>query len=358
MAGTHSAIWDGKDDRDHPAAPGKYIIKLLRHNVSYVWDGVIGNTSSSFTGSVHTSGTSDNILDLAYDGDAYIYEALGYNEGRYDVRRFRTSAPQTPEDIVPSTVFTNFSLVATDGKRLYAAAAGELGRTPPSQDPGHYRTFVAAYTIDEAHYRANRAFAFHPFTDASAQAVQFDEHENTKYPSCIDVGQGTIDPPTWKTMTGLAVQKTGNVLAVSHGDMMQPISAPKHLVAGEDKISLFDKLTGQPLGFVRVENPQRIAFAPNGDLWFVTGATRSGHLPTLCRVTARDLQNLLPGGSLPPRVIAQPASPLDEPLALTVTPDDSALVLVADGGASQQVKAYRSPGPMASKAATARTVQP
>src|ERR1700722_6509813 len=49
-AGMYSAVWDGLDDNSNAVAAGVYQIKLLQHNTEYVWDGVIGNTSTAASG--------------------------------------------------------------------------------------------------------------------------------------------------------------------------------------------------------------------------------------------------------------------------------------------------------------------
>lgn len=49
-AGTFTSTWDGNDDYGIPQASGNYEIRLLQHNVQYIFDGAIGNTSSTQVG--------------------------------------------------------------------------------------------------------------------------------------------------------------------------------------------------------------------------------------------------------------------------------------------------------------------
>ncbi len=115
--------------------------------------------------------------------------------------------------------------------------------------------------------------------------------------------------------SGLAVQKTGNTLAVAHGTL--------------GIVRLFDKRGGQSTGTITISTPGRLAFAPNGDLWVLSGTTAQ-------RFAAATL-----GTTNTP---ATTISGLSGPLAIGVHPSDNNTVLIADGGTSQQVKAYNSTG--------------
>lgn len=49
-AGPHAAEWDGTNDFGNLMPDGPYVIKLLASRCTYTWEGVIGNSSASFTG--------------------------------------------------------------------------------------------------------------------------------------------------------------------------------------------------------------------------------------------------------------------------------------------------------------------
>ncbi len=357
LSGNHLVVWDSLDDNNVAAPAGSYNFKLLTHNVSYAWDGVIGNNSLSFNGTINRNCTPDNVLGLAYDGGSHIYEAFGYNEGRYDIMRFGTANPLVPQNIVRNTLYTNFAFVATDGLRLYVADVGipgDQGGADPTLS-NHNTTFVTAYQIDETGYAATGAFTPYMFTNASAQQslmfeVKTDQHPALVFPNCLDVDSHTgPNPQPLKRATGMAVQTAGNnILAVSHGDSAQTGSVAgqsvTNLVAGQDKISLFDKITGQPLGSIAVLNPQNIAFAPNGDLWITTGTTMAKQGPTLAKVSAASFSGLSAGSSLSPQIVVSAASKvLTQPLGISIASAGS-VVLVADGGSNQQVLAFDANG--------------
>ncbi len=54
-AGNYKAVWSGIMDDGTQAPPGTYQFKILTNNVKYTWEGVIGNTSSSWTDNVFKS---------------------------------------------------------------------------------------------------------------------------------------------------------------------------------------------------------------------------------------------------------------------------------------------------------------
>src|SRR3954451_8296629 len=55
-AGTYKIKWDGTDDNQKIVPNGVYVAKVLSNNVKYIWEGVVGNTSDSMTGSTKYHG--------------------------------------------------------------------------------------------------------------------------------------------------------------------------------------------------------------------------------------------------------------------------------------------------------------
>ncbi|HTB67115.1 MAG TPA: hypothetical protein VK727_12870, partial [Steroidobacteraceae bacterium] len=129
-----------------------------------------------------------------------------------------------------------------------------------------------------------------------------------EYKGIIDIGADHSTTPT-----GLAVQTQGHILAVAH--------------ARQGTVELFDKVTGAHLRAftipVSADASNQLSATPNGDLWVIAGAS-------VLRYTALDSNPTL----------AATISGLSHPLAVAVHPSNDDLVLVADGGSSEQVKAY------------------
>lgn len=309
-AGAQSALWDGTKDDGSAASNGTYQIKVLGHNVDYVWEGIIGNTDTSFT-SVSTGGDTvwhgyDTMADMVSHG-TNLFIANGYAEGNANAYRATTSAPNTPKQMVfngnVADAAIQFKYVTTDGTWTYFAA-GEGGY--------HNASCVLAYKVSD-----NTPATF-------TYGVSYKPMEwSATYPSVIDFtdagpGNTSVNPPS-----GLAVQQAGAILAVAH--------------AGANEVRLFHKTSGQALGSISITAPGRVAFHPTtNDLWVISGTS-------VKRFTAAQVAGVTTTG-----VVLTPAASLNglnAPLAVGVDPRAGVdLVLVVDGGTSQQVKGFTSAG--------------
>ena len=295
-AGAHTSSWDDKDDSGNTLPAGTYQVRVLYHNLSYTWEGVIGNTSSSFIGSNVYKGYLP-FSDMSFDSANAII-ARAYNEGQSCMQRFTIGGPQAPISNPHHDSFTAFPYVATDGTWYYAAnIGGGFG--------GESTTFVTAFNVSD-----NLPSSFTTGTTLYLNGSYPDQ----TWPNCIDISQtpGTTNP---NQPTGIAVQKTGSVLAVSHGYLNQ--------------VKLFDKRGGNLLGTITVTNPGRVAFAPSGDLWVVTGTS------------AERFASATLGSTNTP---ATTITGFSQPVGIAVHPSNNNIVLVTDSGASQQVKAFNSTG--------------
>lgn len=291
-AGTHTATWDGTDDNGVTMPPGKYQIRVLYHNVKYLWEGVIGNTSKSFTGStVHHAFLP--IQSLTIDGSNIFY-AVGYNEQQSGGHRFNTNNPQSKTTVLKSDPFTSFNHVATDGIYTYWAAAAGCCNSSTN--------FVTATKVSD-----NTPVSFPSGQDICLNRFPA-QYGGACYPN--QSWSGVIDVSfTGPGATGLAVQKNGNILAVSY--------------SSRNQVQLYDKRTGDRIGSISVISPQKLAFAPNGDLWAIAGKS-------VVRYTKL--------ASTPS--VATTIAGFSNPLDVAVHPANNDLILVADGNESQQVKAY------------------
>ena len=294
-AGPHTVTWDDLDDAGVAAPAGNYQVRLLYHNVNHVWEGTIGNTASVFTGNIRRG--YQVMSDMAADG-TNIFSAMGYNEGQPGLQRFASSAPQALTYTNPSCITTSLDFVATDGVRYYLANTSGI-------DLGLNQTFVYARNVSN-----NSAYNFPAGTSLCQQYLGSTCYPEHYFPNIIDTDGGKSNPAS-----GIAVQKTGNILAVSHRTLNQ--------------VKLFDKLSGNLLGSVPVTSPRRIAFTSTGDLWVVTGTT-------VVRYNAATL-----GGT---NTIAATISGFVSPQCVAVHPTNNNIVMVADAGISQQVKAFDSVG--------------
>jgi len=279
-AGTTSASWDGVDDSGKLVADGNYNIKVLSNNVTYTWEGVIGNTSDAFTGStVHRAFQPMNSIAIT-GGTAYY--TTGYNEVTSATYKFSLSVPQQKSWILSKGPQVNF--VATDGNYVYWAGLDPFKLTVSLT----YATKVSDDTLA---------------TFSAGVAVPITYGPTT--PSGIDVN--TTD--TTAHPTGIAVQKTGNYLFISH--------------AGTNQLHVLNKTTGALVQNLTVTSPTGLAVDGNDNLWMISGTQVSkytvksdGTLSAAINITS-----------------------LIGPISLAVSPDNTTVV-VTDGGSSQQIKAF------------------
>jgi Fibronectin type III domain/FlgD Ig-like domain len=304
-AGTYNNTWNGLEDNGTAAPAGNYTIKVLENNVQYTWEGVIGNTSSTFTtttGSLWRGFNEPADLSFSTNGGPAV-TALGYNEGQSGVYTFATTNPESPSPFIAPDQNVCWIYAVSDNSHIYLANGGCGWDTANN-------TFIESYNM-------NGTVA--GFSNGTTANIYNSGALGESYNGVIDESsQGTstfsFSYVAQHQATGLAVQQTGNVLAVSH--------------SGLNVVNLFDKISGASLGTISITAPGQVGFAPNGDLWVITGTS-------VKRFAAATLGTT--------NTAATTITGLAAPEALGVDPTTSN-VLVADGGTSQQVKCYNSTG--------------
>ncbi|HWN94559.1 MAG TPA: right-handed parallel beta-helix repeat-containing protein, partial [Methylomirabilota bacterium] len=120
-AGTNVVFWNGLDDSNQIAPGDTYTIKMVAHNVQYIWENVVGNSSVPNTGeSVHNG--FEPMKAMTFNGTTAFYTS-GYNENHLELNRFDASNPNKLTKIFgPKTLITTDSItdVAADTADLYA----------------------------------------------------------------------------------------------------------------------------------------------------------------------------------------------------------------------------------------------
>ena len=311
-AGPRVESWDGHDNSGKAVPSAKYQIRVLYNNVTYNW-GLIGDTAASWEGPNTWDTESYTPIGMAVIGQT-AYVANYYAEGRPNAASFALSQPQMPAPLFNVGQCVELANVTTDGHLVYFANTGNGW-------PGS-SAFVMAYdpgTSQPYNFPAGSS------TRAMSSASYSCEGSRALLSGVIDYVPPTQDNQgTSRTNipTGIAVQTHGNVLAVSHGAFLT--------FASQDIIKLFDKTSGALLGRIKIPNPQSIAFAPNGDLWAI-----SGH--SVVQMSSIGTKN----------DVVVTLNGLSAPLAIAVDPSTSD-VLVVDGGHSQQVKHFSASGKLLS----------
>jgi outer membrane protein assembly factor BamB len=307
-AGPVAIDWDGRDDDGSPAAGAqRYRVRVLAHNVRYVWEGVIGNTSAQFAGP-HVYRAANPINGMAIDARGDAFYVVGYNEQQSALHRFSTLDPQSPTALAHDDYRRVFKYAATDGTLAYFANVGLAApRSSPMRDAA---TFVIALKVSDG--------SEYPFAQGRAVFPDPSSPGSNLWSSAVDYRDENLDldGEFRDAPSGLAVQQRGNSLFVAHQYL--------------NTICVLDKRDGRLLGNLAVERPSALAVAPDDSMWVLSQVQG---VPTLVRFGAEAGQ----------WVERQRSSPgLQKPVAIGVSPVDGTVV-VADAG-TEQLKAFADSG--------------
>ncbi len=296
-AGRHERSWDLRLDDVGTSSGAEVTVRVVHHDVGYVWQGVVGNSSAQPGQLPFRSFLPP--ASLSADG-RQLHIGLGYNEAKSAVTGLNVDDPQRPAPAVQHVdPFIGVGLVASDGQTLYLAQTGGLSK----------RSFVFARQVADGR----------PVTFGNGQSLCLnlragsgDCYADQSYPSVIALrAEGEA------MATGLAVQREGEALAVAYG--------------GEQFVRVFDKRSGRLLSQWSVplsnEGSNHLAMGADGDLWVVTG----------------DGVQRYTGIAWQPRLVAEWHG-MEKPLALATDPQNSGRIWVAEGGSRQQVRLYGAEG--------------
>jgi len=307
-AGSIAINWDGRDDDGQPAnGAEQYRVRVLAHNVRYVWDGVIGNTSSEFTGP-HVHRAAFPINGMAIDAHGNAFYVVGYNEQQSAIHRFSTVEPQSTTALAHDDYRRVFKYAATDGTLAYFANVGLVKpRDSPARDAA---TFVIALKVSDG--------AEYPFAAGHPVFPNPKSPQDSRWSNVIDYRDEDIDigGEFRDAPSGLAVQQRGNALFVAHERL--------------NTVSVFDKRDGRVLANIAIEQPTALAVARDDSLWVLS---RAQGVPTLARYRSE-------GGQWVEQM--RSSAGLQRPVALGVSPVDGTVV-VADAG-TEQLKAFADSG--------------
>ncbi|MBG9377063.1 hypothetical protein I5907_12535 [Panacibacter sp. DH6] len=281
-AGKQSASWDGTDDQGRLVKQNSYVVKVLSGNMQYKWQGVIGNTSDSFTGStVHHA--MRRMYGMSIVKNTAFYTTY-YNEKASSTFKFNTSEPQKKSAIYNEGISVQF--VAADEERVYWAG------TDTAQN------FIYATNV------------------ADDNPVLFSTGKNKllKAKEAINIIDATSKSAA--TISGIAVQHKANYLFVAYDKL--------------NELHVLDKRTGRLVKKIPVNKPRAVTVDRQDNVWIIYDKQEN----TI--VGKFDIENGLS------RPIIRLTN-LQQPLAIAVSPDNK-MVLVADGGNSQQLKAYDNSG--------------
>ncbi len=428
--GTNYAAWDGKDDSGNAVPSGtNYQIKLINHNVNYVWDGVVGNTSAPTTGN-NILGSNlfhafEQMHDMSISGNTVFY-SVGYNELQSPFHSFQVGTAQVPSSFIfgydLSDCFSTFYVMTSDNTRSYwAKGYGGIDGSPGTyviavntrtsnnsydtlpgfssgtpQPSGRSPTYGNVIDLDtsaslsmsintssppatasaptitftgNAVYN-NNVVQFTPIISPSGSSVKSCALSSGTMPAGLSISSttcvisGTPSSPASvnssdkftvtatvggvsqvvsnsfsfpinnqpNPATGLAVQKSGNALLVAHGSL--------------NIVRIFDKTTGanlMPNSGISVPNPGRMAMTKSGDVWIISnGNAQNSYAQSVVRYKIYNSS-----GAVSPQLVqtitgftaSGALAPFSNLAGVGVSADDT-MLLVADGGSSQQLKVF------------------
>jgi hypothetical protein len=288
-AGTQTLTWDGKDDMGAAKAPGTYAIRRSDpFQIQYDWQGArIGNTSTAISGNTRHK-AFQGVRGMAISGGTAYY-CTNYDEGWSTAFKFSLNNIQSRTHIT-QTGQTNqgAQFVATDGVLVYWAGPDCNAQT---------NTFIYA----------TRCSDDSEVTDFPAGAPVATVYGRT-YPSAI----ARLNTPE-AAITGLAVQKNGNLLLVAR--------------AALNNIYVHNKTTGELITTIGgYSNPRCMTFDYVGGVWLNSYGNALTHHTI-------DANGSFSGPTLS-------LSGLVTPLDLDVSPD-GAIVAICDGNnGSEVIRAY------------------
>ncbi|CAN5697765.1 hypothetical protein BH10BAC3_BH10BAC3_03810 [soil metagenome] len=288
-AGTHSESMAALDDEMNSInSTDGLTVKVLSNNVKYEWEGVIGNTSAEKSGMSIHRGFMPVYYLIVNEGKAYYSKY--YSEGTPAQNMFELKNIQVKKRLFPDEprgVGQATAAIATDGKYVYWGGSDPFG----GKTKGNIKF-------------ANYVFATKVSDDAEVDFTRGNSYKNgigRTYKSALDL---TTDSAS--KITGLAVQKRGDFLFVSHGY----------------NLHILNKNSGELLKIITMPS-SALAVDMKDNLWIATAQY-------VKKYSVGSDGNISPLLSLPIFV---------QPIAVAVTPDDNTVV-VSDAGSSQQLKAF------------------
>lgn len=222
--------WDGLDEFGQNVQEQADHIKVLANNIVDEWEGVIGNTSDSFTGETVHRQLQNYIGMVIANGKGYFIH--DYTEREGSVTTVQLDDIQKRIQEMPSGVQQATNQIATDGVRIYMG-----GRVAFSE----HISYVQAAEL-------SKLGNFRDYLPFKGETVKIFNHTIP----AVDI---TIDNETISRITGLAVQKTGNWLFVARDELRS--------------LRVLHKISGEKVQEYEFTEPKHAVIDTDEKLWMV-----------------------------------------------------------------------------------------
>jgi len=290
-SGTHTGSWDGKNDSGSTVT-GSTTIKVISHNIDYAWDATIGNSSVPPTGSTKIRALR-SVCDIVEIGN-YIYYCTGFVEGASPLNKWLKSDLTYMNQVRPTT---NNDFVAETRNLAYDDSTGILycdGQDPYASQGSNINAFIYAITA------SNESDYFFPSGSTITMSLAYEPYRAI----------GVVTLNTSSVITGIAVMNSGSYLYSTH--------------KAQNITKLYNKTSGQLLS--------------SSSLSLADITIEGTHLYGISGSLVVKYSINTGSGALTATNVSMS---FIDPLRVSVKND---VLLVADGGTSQQIKAYNTSG--------------
>ena len=235
-AGTHDApTWDGLDDEGKNVSTKADYIKIVSNNITANWEGIIGNTSKSFSGKEVINHFNPFFDGLRIDDRLYFCHDYGERDGT--VTALDIDNIQEAVDVQHSPrVHPAINRMAWDGKTFYMAGRGG------NADTERY-SFVCGSALEDL--------------DDFEKWLPFNNEKVTIFAKTWNVGDLVDSGSEIPRVTGLAVQKTNDNLFICR--------------EGLNSLRIIDKISGRLKQNLTYASVKHCKVDNDDNLWLVYG---------------------------------------------------------------------------------------
>lgn len=281
-----ASAWDGTLDDGSVAASGTYTVKLLYHNCTYTWEGVIGNTSPDHTTLRYWNDASP-VVDMEIHPDGKMWYASGYHE------RLPVMGYSNVSDVQNMDYGITIGFRASYSTMNWVTTDGTI-------------TYYAHYDADASTFVAGVSYTAHTF-------INFPSGITWQGIAGVAIANEAASATNW--ISSIAVQRTGSYL---------------YIARPQAKLQTLNKTSGAILqNNVTFTEPTLVEVNPNNDdLWLchkVAGVWRI----TKCAVDGSGNVTL---------TATQTTATITTPRSMNISHDGTRLLLVDAG--THQIKAF------------------